>query len=135
MMKVQVQHLINVIGQADYADLIEYGAADTAAFGLIVLVEESADHFAVRGGNYMFRIAIEHGIAEPTIAFEAGQGEAAVTAYRINAGMLFVQTNADGDIWTKDGYVLTESDIKLLRRTYERQLPTQYANDKGLYVW
>lgn len=134
-MKITKEQFAKVIGSKAYGDLKEYGAADTAAFGFIELVEESADHFTVRGGNYMFRIAIEHGIAEPTIAFEAGQGEAAVTAYRINAGMLFVQTNADGDIWTKGGFVLIESDIKLLRRTYERQLPLEYASDKGLYVW
>lgn len=44
-------------------------------------------------------------------------------------------SDGDGDIWTKDGYILLGSDIKLIRRTYEHQLPLDYAQDKGLRVW
>jgi len=135
MMKVQVQHLINIIGQADYADLIEFGGADHPMYGGIHLVETDGEQITIRCSYRLLELSLEHGIAPATKLFCVGEGEWGAIGYQINAGMIFASTNGDGDIWTKDGYVLTGSDIKLIRRTYEKQLPLDYANDKGLYVW
>lgn len=129
-MKVQVDQLVKFLGAEFVAELKEWRGAEHDIYGYVELVSD--DTIKCRR---LLELSIEHGIAPATKLFAVGHGGSLCTAYQINAGMIFVATNADGDVWTKDGYIMLGSDIKLIKRTYERNLPTDYANDKGLYVW
>lgn len=134
MMKVKVDQLIKFLGAEFVGEIRAWTSAEHDVYGLVTArrwVDDSVEISCRR----ILEVSFEHGIAPATKLFEAGHGNSKVTGYQINAGMVFVATTADGDVWTKDGYVLTGSDIKLIRRTYEKQLPLEYASDKGLYVW
>lgn len=129
-MNVKVDQLVKFLGAEFIAELKEWRGAEHDIYGYVELVSD--DTIKCRR---LLELSIEHGIAPAAKLFTVGHGEGAVTAYQISAGMIFVATNADGDVWTKDGYIMLQSDIKLLRRTYDKQLPIEYATDKGLYVW
>lgn len=133
-MNVKVDQLVKFLGAEFVEELRLWSEVEHDVYGLIAAWRWDDDSVEI-SCKRVLEISLEHGIAPATKLFESGTGNSKVTAYQINAGMIFVATTADGDIWTKDGYVLTGSDIKLIRRTYEKQLPLDYANDKGLYVW
>lgn len=135
MMKVQTDKLAKILGVEFIEELRVWRAVEHDVYGLITARQQDDDDSFEISCKRILEISLEHGIAPATKLFESCTGNSKISAYQINAGMVYVATNADGDIWTKDGYVLTGSDIKLIRRTYERQLPLQYASDKGLYVW
>lgn len=130
MMNVKVDQLVKFLGEEFVQELKEWRGAEHDIYGYVELVSDDTIKC-----SRLLELSIGHGIAPATKLFTVGHGGGAVTAYQISAGMIFVSTNADGDVWTKDGYILTGSDIKLIRRTYEKQLPLDYASDKGLYVW
>lgn len=133
-MKVQADQLVKYLGIELVEELKVWRAVEHDVYGLITARQQDDDSFEV-SCKRLLEISLEHGIAPATKLFEVGSGSSKITAYQINAGMVFADTNADGDIWTKDGYVLSNSDLKLIRRTYEHQLPLDYALDKGLYIW
>lgn len=133
-MKVQKSKLAKVISESTMAKLVADRCADDDTYGYIELEPLCGDTMDLTCSR-LLKIALEHGIAPAAKLFAVGHGESLCTAYQINAGMIFVATNGEGDVWTKDGYIMLGSDIKLIKRTYERNLPTDYANDKGLYVW
>ena len=130
-MKVQADQLVRFLGQEFTAELMQWRGAEHPLYGYVEILD---DRITIRCSR-LLQISLESGIAPATKLFESGTGEYKVTAYQISAGMVYVQTNDDGDIWTKDGYIMLSSDIKLIRRTYDRQLPLEYAQDKGLFVW
>lgn len=134
MMKVQTDKLAKILGEDFVEELRVWRAVEHDVYGLITARQQDDDSFEI-SCKRLLEVSLEHGIAPAAKIFEVGIGNDKVTAYQINAGMVFADTNADGDIWTKDGYVLSNSDLKLIRRTYEHQLPLDYALDKGLYIW
>lgn len=130
-MKVQADQLVKFLGQEFVEELMQWRGAEHQLYGYVEILD---DRITIRCSR-LLQVSLESGIAPATKLFSVGEGEWKVTAYQISAGMVFVATNGDGDIWTKDGYIMLHSDIKLIRRTYDRQLPLEYAQDKGLFVW
>lgn len=130
-MKVKADQLVRFLGQEFAAELMQWRGAEHPLYGYVEILD---DRITIRCSR-LLQVSLESGIAPATKLFESGTGNSKVTAYQISAGMVFVSTNGDGDIWTKDGYIMLHSDIKLIRRTYDRQLPLEYAQDKGLFVW
>lgn len=130
-MKVEADQLVRFLGIEFVAELMQWRGAEHPLYGYVEVLD---DRITIRCSR-LLQVSLESGIAPATKLFESVTGNSKVTAYQISAGMVFVATNGDGDIWTKDGYILLGSDIKLIRRTYERQLPLEYAQDKGLFVW
>lgn len=136
MTNVKVDQLVKFLGAESVQELRVWKAVEHDVYGLVTARRWDDHNGSVDiSCRRILQLSLEHGIAPATKLFAVGHGGSLCTAYQINAGMIFVATNAVGDIWTKDGYIMLQSDIKLLRRTYDKQLPIEYATDKGLYVW
>lgn len=136
-MKVQTDKLAKILGEEFMEELVVERGVEHPIYGEILLVDglEADGTISVRCTDRLFDLSVGYGSGPAVKLGCVGEGEYGGWMYLVDPGMVYVGTNGDGDIWTKDGDELSKSDLRFIARFYNKQLPLDRATDKGLYVW